>query len=72
MNKLVMMTGPHLGAVAAGEKGKRTWKVAVISAADAAPCGKTYHCLSYRRAVSLSCRMAKDRRLRLHVEALPP
>ena len=71
MNAIVHMTGPHSGAVTVNGKPRRAWRVAVISTEDQQPRTKTYLCLSYRRAVSLSCNMAQDRRLHLHMEALP-
>ena len=71
MNALVRMTGPHLGAASVNGRPCRAWRVAVISTADRQPRTKVYLCLSYRRAVSLSCRMAQDRRLHLHMDALP-
>jgi len=71
MNAVVRMTGPHLGAVTVNGKPRRAWRVAVISTDDQQPRTKAYLCLSYRRAVYLSCNMAHDRRLHLHLEALP-
>jgi hypothetical protein len=49
----------------------RVWQVAVVALADRKPTSTVYRCLSYRRAVSLSCKMARDRKLFLHLEALP-
>jgi hypothetical protein len=71
MNALVKMTGPHMGAASVNGKPRPAWRVAVISTQDRQPRTTVYHCLSYRRAVSLSCRMASDRKLYLHIEALP-
>lgn len=71
MNALVKVTGPHAGAVSVAGKARAAWRVAVIGRHDRKPQGKVYLCLSYRRAVSLSCNMAQDRRLHLHLEALP-
>ena len=71
MNALVKMTGPHLGAVKVGGKYRPAWRVAVMSTDDRRPRSKVYLCLTYRRAVWLSCNMAHDRKLHLHVEALP-
>ena len=71
MNALVKMTGPHMGAAVVSGKQRPAWRVAVISTQDRKPRTTVYHCLSYRRAVSLSCRMAYDRKLHLHMEALP-
>ena len=72
MNALVMMTGPHLGDTKANGKQRPAWKVAVVTSNNGRPRSTVYKCLSYRRALSLSCDMAYDRKLRLHVEALPP
>ena len=72
MNALVQMTGPHMGAVKSKGKAYPAWKVAIISTAERKPLSKVYLCRSYHRAVSLSCNMAHDRKLHLHVEALPP
>jgi hypothetical protein len=71
MNALVKVTGPHAGAVRIEGKPRAAWRVAVIETQSRKPQGKVYQCLSYRRAVSLSCNMAHDRRLHLHLEALP-
>jgi len=71
MKALVKMTGPHMGAAVVSGKQRPAWRVAVISTQDRKPHTTVYHCLSYRRAVSLSCRMAHDRKLHLHMEALP-
>ncbi|MBX7210413.1 MAG: hypothetical protein K1X78_19030 [Verrucomicrobiaceae bacterium] len=71
MNNIVRMTGPHLGAVTNGRTSRPAWKVAIISCQDRVPTSKVYQCLSYRRAVALSCNMAHDRKLHLHLEALP-
>ena len=71
MNSLVKVTGPHAGAVRIEGKPRAAWRVAVIETQSRKPQGKVYHCLSYRRAVSLSCQMAHDRKLHLHLEALP-
>lgn len=72
MNALVMMTGPHKAAAAINGKPAITWKVAVVLSSGSQPCGTVYKCLTYQRAVLLSCNMAHDRKLRLHIEALPP
>lgn len=71
MNALVRMTGPHVGAAFVNGRPCPAWRVAVISTENRQPRTKVYSCLSYRRAVSLSCHMAQDRRLHLHIEALP-
>lgn len=67
---IVHMTGPHPSRIRRGGRPLPAWEVAVISQ-EKGPLGKVYRCLSNRRAVSLSCNMAKDRRLFLHMEALP-
>lgn len=71
MKAIVKMTGPHMGAATVFGRPRPAWRVAVISAEDRKPCSTVYKCLSYRSAVSLSCRMAYDRKLHLHLEALP-
>jgi hypothetical protein len=71
MKALVKVTGPHAGAVRVQGKPRAAWRVAVIEAESMKPRGKVYLCLSYRRAVSLSCNIAHDRKLHLHLEALP-
>lgn len=70
MSALVKVTGPHAGGVNINGRLLHAWKVAIVSA-DSRPQGKVYKCLSYARAVSLSCHMAHDRKLHLHMEALP-
>jgi hypothetical protein len=71
VNAIVKMTGPHAGAATVDGKPRPAWRVAVISTQSRRPCGTVYQCLSYGRAVSLSCNMAHDRKLHLHVAALP-
>ena len=71
MNAIVKMTGPHQGAVKVDGRPRPAWKVAVISREAQRATSKVYLCLSYRRAVALSCDMAHDRKLFLHLEALP-
>ena len=68
---LVHMTGPHPSRTSRGGVEHRVWQVAVVASADRKPTSTVYRCLSYRRAVSLSCKMARDRKLFLHLEALP-
>ena len=68
---IVHMTGPHPSRTRREGKPHFVWSVAVVAAADQEPTSTVYRCLSYRRAVSLSCNMARDRRLHLHMEALP-
>ena len=67
---IVHMTGPHCSRIRREGKPRSVWSVAVV-AADQKPTSTVYQCLSYGRAVSLSCNMARDRRLHLHMEALP-
>ena len=71
MKALVKVTGPHRGAATVNGKPRAAWRVAVFSTEDDRPASTVYRCLSYRRAVALSCSMARDRRLFLHLEALP-
>ena len=68
---IVHMTGPHCSRIRREGKPRSVWNVAVVAAADQEPTTTVYQCWSYRRAVSLSCNMARDRRLHLHMEALP-
>ena len=68
---IVQMTGPHPSRTQRQGKPYPVWRGAVVAAADQKPKSTVYRCLSYRRAVSLSCNMARDRRLFLHMEALP-
>ena len=68
---LVHMTGPHPSRTRRGGRPHPVWRVAVVAAADREPTSIVYRCLSYHRALSLSCNMARDRRLFLHMEALP-
>ena len=68
---IVHMTGPHPSRVRRGGRPHPVWSVAIVAATDQNPTSTVYLCLSYRRAVSLSCSMAHDRRLHLHMEALP-
>jgi hypothetical protein len=68
---IVHMTGPHPSRNRRGGKPHPVWSVAIVAAVEQKPTSTVYRCLSYRRAVSLSCSMARDRRLHLHLEALP-
>ena len=68
---IVHMTGPHPSRRLREGRPHPVWRVAIVAAADQKPTSTVYRCLSYRRAVSLSCSMARDRRLHLHMEALP-
>jgi len=68
---IVHMTGPHPSRPKRHGKAYPIWRVAVVTIDDMEPAGIVYRVLSYRRAVSLSCNMARDRRLHLHMEALP-
>jgi hypothetical protein len=70
MKPFVQMTGPHPSRIWRGGTRLPAWEVAVISP-ERQPFGKVYRCLSYRRAVSLSCNIARDRLLYLHFHALP-
>ena len=68
---IVHMTGPHPSRHRREGRPHPVWRVAIVAAADRKPTSTVYRCLSYRRALSLSCSMARDRRLHLHMEALP-
>ncbi len=68
---IVHMTGPHPSRTRRRGKAHPVWNVAVIVTTEQKATSTVYRCLSYRRAVSLSCNMARDRRLFLHMEALP-
>ena len=70
MKPLIRMTGPHPSRIRRGGKPVPTWFVAVVDSQQK-PQATIYKCLSYRRAVALSCNMARDRRLFLHMDALP-
>ncbi len=61
----IHMTGPHPSRIKRGRKVFPSWHVSLVDTGSA-PQGTVYRCLSYRRAVSLSCSMARDRRLHLH------
>ena len=68
---IVQMTGPHTARLKRKGRAQPVWQVAVVAAADQKPMSTVYRCMSYGSAVFLSCNMAKDRRLHLHIEALP-
>ena len=68
---IVHMTGPHPASQRRKGRSPLIWRVAIVTAAHQKPTGTVYRCLSYHRAVSLSCNMARDRRLHLHMDALP-
>ena len=68
---VVHMTGPHPSRTRRGGKASSVWFVSIVAEADRKPTSTVYRCLSYCRALSLSCNMAQDRRLFLHMEALP-
>ncbi len=70
MNALVRMTGPHVGAASVNGRPCPAWRVAVISTEHRKSRSIVYQCLSFRRALSLSCNMAQDRKLYFHMEAL--
>ncbi len=70
MKAHIRMTGPHASRIRRNGKPVQAWHVAIVDS-DENPRGAIYHCLSYRRAVSLSCNMARDRRLFLRIDALP-
>lgn len=70
MKPFIHMTGPHPSRIRRDGQSRPVWRVAVV-AGHPDPASAVYRCLSYRRAVSLACCMAQDRRLFLHMEALP-
>jgi len=70
MKPIVRMTGPHPSRVKRGGCALPAWHVAIVDESQM-PQGTVYRVLTYRRAMSLSCNMARDRRLFLHMEALP-
>ena len=67
---MIRMTGPHASRVRRNGNSIPTWHVAVVDGEEK-PQATVYRVLNYRRAVSLSCNMARDRRLFLHMDALP-
>ena len=71
MNASVKMTGLHWELSLTTGKPRLAWNVAVFSTKDNHPKSIIYKVLNYTRAVSLSCNMARDRRLFLHLEAFP-
>ena len=71
MNAIVKMTGLHWELSLTTGKPRLAWNVAVFSTEDNHPKSTIYKVLNYTRAVSLSCNMARDRRLFLHLEAFP-
>lgn len=70
MKPLIRMTGPHPSRIQRGGVPVPAWHVLIVDT-EHQPQGTLYRCLSYRRAVGLSCSMARDRRLFLHMEGLP-
>ena len=70
MKALIRMTGPHPSRIQRGGCALPAWHVSIVDT-EHQPQGTLYRCLSYRRAVWLSCSMARDRRLYLHMDALP-
>jgi hypothetical protein len=70
MKPIVRMTGPHPSRIQRGGCTLPAWHVSLIDDTKT-PFGCVYKVLSYGRAISLSCNMARDRRLFLHMEALP-
>jgi hypothetical protein len=67
---LIRMTGPYPSRVKCGGRMLHFWDVSLVNNLYE-PQGTVYRVLSYRRAVSLSCNMARDRKLFLHMEAMP-
>ena len=70
MKPIVRMTGPHPSRMTRGGRPLPAWHVSIVDDAKK-PQECIYTVLSYRRAMSLSCNMAQDRKLFLHIEALP-
>jgi len=70
VKRLIRMTGPHPARIRRAGKRSKLWHVAIVDS-DQNPQATVYKCLSYDRAVSLSCNMARDRRLFLHIDAMP-
>ena len=68
---IVQMTGPYAARIKRKGRAQPVWQVAVVAATDQKPMSTVYRRLSYGSAVLLSCSMAKDRRLHLHMAALP-
>ena len=58
----IRMTGPYPSQSKRGRKEYPSWQVALVNRGNE-PQGPIYQCLNYRRAVALSCNMARDRRL---------
>jgi hypothetical protein len=69
--RVIRMTGPYRARRTANRKPFPFWLVAIVGGCDRQPGGTSYKCLSYGRAIRLACAMARDRRLFLHVDALP-
>ena len=69
MNAIVRMTGPHPSRIWHADRACPVWHVSIVDAGNT-PQGTLYRVLSYQRAVTLSCNMARDRKLYLHVDAL--
>ena len=69
MNAIVRMTGPHSSRIWRANRACPVWHVSIVDAANT-PQGTLYRVLTYQRAVTLSCNMARDRKLYLHVDAL--
>ena len=69
MNAIVRMTGPHPSRIRHAARLRPVWHVSIVDTENT-PQGTLYRVLSYQRAVTLSCNMARDRKLYLHVDAL--
>ena len=69
MNAIVRMTGPHPSHIRHAGRACPLWHVSIVDAGNTSQ-GTLYRGLSYQRAVTLSCNMARDRKLYLHVDAL--
>ena len=69
MNAIVRMTGPHPSRIRRADRSCAVWHVSIVDAGNT-PRGTLYRVLTYQRAVTLSCNMARDRKLYLHMDAL--
>jgi hypothetical protein len=69
MKPIVRMTGPHPSRIQRGGRALPVWHVWLADDRQKR-IGTLYRCLSFGRAMSLSCNIARDRELFLHMEAL--
>jgi hypothetical protein len=71
MRPHVHMSGPHPFRLHPKAPPCPVWRVSIVAAGSEIPTGRIYRCRSFRRAATLSCDMARDRRLMLRLEAYP-